>query len=128
MKKVTTICIAALALAGCGASTTGSSYQAPETTQYVPQTTQTTYGDDDLFVAAVSSEYPAVMGQLGGRSQLIRLGNLICQAIDEGSTLADFAMLAVDNDVDPEMLGFIMGVAISIYCPNNEWFLSSAGV
>lgn len=102
-------------------------------TVYVPQTTDAPYeapvstdppsmSNADIFVSMINSEYPYVQSQLGGRSELIKFGKLVCQAIDQGSTLADFAAMAVTNDVDPEMLGFIIGASIPAFCPENSWF------
>jgi len=125
MKKLLIIPAALVTLASCGTKTV-----------YMPQPAQTnppvetipeqTYSKEDVFVTTINGEYPYVQSQLGGRAELIQFGKLVCQAIDEGSTMADFAMMAVNNDVDPEMLGYIMGAAIVAFCPSNSWFMDQA--
>lgn len=97
-------------------STTDAPYEAPVVTD------PPSMSNADIFVSMINDEYPYVQSQLGGRSELIQFGKLVCQAIDEGSTLADFAAMALDNNVDPEMLGFIIGASIPAFCPENSWF------
>ena len=123
MKKVILFGFALVSLAAC----TSKTVYVTQTTEAPVERTTPTYEEpvskEDLYIETINDEYPWVEDAIGGRSELIKLGKLICQAIDEGSTLEDFAMMALSNDVDPEMFGFVIGVGVVAFCPENEWFI-----
>lgn len=129
MKKLLLASLVILPLSACTSKTvyvTATTEKQKETiTTDAPHQEELSQSDiNDVYIATIDSEYPWVKDALGGRSELIQFGKLVCQAIDEGSTLADFALMAIDNDIDPEMLGFMMGAAVIAYCPENEWFIN----
>lgn len=126
MATVAFVCIAVGALVlltACGAKETVIIREVPKETTPDTIPTYEPMSDGEIFVETVEGAYPGTASTLGGKSELIKFGNLVCAAIDEGNTLYDFANMAVDNNVDPEMLGFIIGAAIPAFCPENSWFL-----
>lgn len=120
MKKL--LIASALILAGCGSKTV---YVTQTTQESVIQTTTTAYQPttDDIYLTVIYNEYPATRSL--GDAYLIEVGNTLCDEIDAGLTLFDLSMIAVDMNIDPTMLGYITGAAISAYCPWNDWFFAN---
>lgn len=81
---------------------------------------------EDAYIEALNMEYPSVVA-IYGRSWAIEFGQTICDSIDNGMTLAELAAFSVEYEVEPAMLGYITGLAIGAFCPDNEWFLAGAG-
>lgn len=127
MKRILIASVAMFSLVGCAAESSSSnndSYTPPRETYAPapvspPETSRRSI--DDVYLETIYSSYPSVRSF--GDSELIELGKNICNAINNGLTLAGLATLAIQYDVDPEMLGYIAGVAIVAYCPSNEWFI-----
>ena len=118
-----TIGLSILALSACTVEVkdnSGGTERPVETAPYTPPTQSM----DELYLQTVYDEYPYLYTQMGD-TQLLQFGSLVCDAIDEGMTIAELAMMAVDSYADPEMVGFIVGAAVVAFCPENEWFLSS---
>lgn len=111
-------------LVGCSSTGTSGSYQTPETTQYVAPTNPPV-GPEENYLDGLTYDFPGEVTLLG-KAKAIEMGRLTCQAIDEGSTLADFANLAVNNDVDPRFIGAMIREAVENFCPENQWFINSA--
>jgi len=126
VKKMATsllIGLGVLALSACTVEVkedSGSSQRPTATTAYIPPSQSI----DDLYLEVIYDEYPFLYSQMGD-SALLQFGRLACDSIDEGMTLAELAMMAVEAYADPEMVGFIVGAAVYAYCPENEWFLRS---
>ena len=78
--------------------------------------------NEDLFLATFKSEYPSEYYAIG-EDLLIETGLLMCERIDQGITLTELASSAVANDLDPEMIGFLVGAAVSAFCPDNMWWI-----
>ena len=76
----------------------------------------------DVYILSIQSKYPAEATILG-RVPLIKLGNQICNAIDEGTTMAGFAAMAVAAGLDAALFGHIIGSAVPTFCPENLWFV-----
>lgn len=118
MKTLVATALAIASLTGCTIEATVPTTEAP-----APSNTQD-YGDpgvvegsDDLaFLSIIKSEYPFLESEFSD-AWLIDLGWTICGAIGEGLDLAGLAAMAVDGDMDPEMVGYITGAAIGAYCP-----------
>lgn len=119
-KRLVTLTILAstLALASCGASDTSqgnNSYSAPLATP-APQ-----MDPDDLYTAVIQSQFPSEYSILG-RDFVIKFGHLSCDAIDNGTTIEGFALMAQEYNVDPSLLGGLIGAAIPAYCPWNSGY------
>jgi hypothetical protein len=119
MKKfaIATI-VLATALVACG----DTKYVISEPTLgTVTQTTAGIMSDDEMYTTVIYDEYPYTRSL--GDAYLIDLGYTICDQIDAGLTPLQLANIAIDMTLDLEMVGFITGAAISIYCPwNNDFF------
>lgn len=93
------------------------------TTEYVPPTTAYVSPDEN-YLDGLTYDYPSEVALLG-KATALKMGRLTCQAIDEGSTLTDFAQLAIDNDVDPGFIGAMIRESVENFCPENQWFIDS---
>jgi hypothetical protein len=125
MKKSFITAISIFALASCTTETRVIE-KAPDTTQYsAPAQTQPPYVSRDTnFLSGLTNDYPSEVAMLG-KAKLLEMGGLTCDAIDEGSTIEDFALLAVRNDVDAGFIGALIREAVENYCPDNQWFIDS---
>ena len=127
MKKVMAIAIVAVSLSACGTKTIVVE-KSPDTTEAkAPVTVATTQTGDSStnFLNGLSNDYPSEVATLG-KSKALEMGHLACGAIDEGSTLADFARLATANNVDAGFIGALIREAVHNFCPENQWFIDSA--
>lgn len=126
MKKMATsiiIGLGVLALSACTVEVkenSGGDQRPTDTTAYIPPSQSI----EDLYLEVIYDEYPFLYSQMGD-SALLQFGRLACDSIDEGMTMAELAMMAVEAYADPEMVGFIVGAAVYAFCPENEWFLTS---
>ena len=128
-KKYTAVIAAGLAiitLSSCGTKTIVVE-KAPETTeQKTPlATVAPVYDSSTNFLNGLSYDYPSQIATLG-KSKALEMGHLACGAIDEGATLADFARLASENNVDAGFIGALIREAVENFCPDNQWFIDSA--
>lgn len=125
MKKIIVTAMAAILLSSCGTKTV--IVEKPvEATQPPVATTPPYDSDEELYLSTVRSEYPMVIESMG-EQWVIEFGKIACTAIDDGLTLAGIATLAIQNNVDPEMLGYLIGAAIPAFCPENMWFIKNIG-
>lgn len=118
-----TIGLSILALSACTVEVkenSGNDQRPTDTTEYIPPSQSV----EDVYLDVIYDEYPFLYSQMGD-SNLIQFGRIACDSIDEGMTIEELAMMAVDAYADPEMVGFIVGAAVYSFCPENEWFLSS---
>lgn len=125
MNKTIITSIAAVAfLTACSAQTSGVSSETTKTTEYVAPSTMPVSPQQN-FLEGLSYDYPAEVSYLG-KAKVIELGGLTCEAIDEGSTLADFAQMAINLDIDAGFLGALIRESVENFCPDNQWFIDSA--
>jgi hypothetical protein len=118
-KALLTIAIGAGLLVAC---TTKETVYVPQTTNpsVIKTTTTESVSWDSLYLVTIRDAFP----ELGtfSDSYLITLGQTICDSIDEGMTIVDLALIAIDLEIDEYLLGYIGGAAITAYCPWNDWF------
>lgn len=125
MKKLFIVGISIFALTSC-ATETKIAEKATDTTQYsAPPATQAPYVSRDTnFLSGLTNDYPGEVSMLG-KSKLLEMGGLACDAIDEGATINDFVELAQSSGVDAGFIGALIREAVENYCPDNQWFIDS---
>lgn len=122
MKKLLALAGAGILLVGCGSKTVYvTETTKPVTTLPITTTTQS-YSPEDLYLTVITSEYPQLNSL--GDSYLLELGYTLCDSIDEGMTLTEFALVVVDMGIDEYMMGYIGGAAIEAFCPWNRDFFN----
>lgn len=125
-KKILFVAAASLFFGGCGTKTVVIERKPDTTAVQQPVITSNTYKDSEtLYIEAVSSRYPTEVSSMG-KKMVIDFGHLVCNAIDNGLTVEQLALMADSNNVDVEMVGYLTGAAISYLCPENQWFVDSA--
>ncbi len=121
MKILAVAVVAALGLAGCAAEDTVSSDNETRDTTFVPAPTEESEtSSEDLYVELIRDEYYSVDNM--NDYELVEFGKNMCSAIDDGLTVPGLAELALEYDVDAQMLGFITGAAIAAFCPRHSDF------
>ena len=124
MKKTTLIAVAVMTVltAGCGTKTIV--VQQESTT--IPQAPETTapHGETE-YMQGITEDFPSEVSRLG-KANIIELGHLMCQAIDEGVTIVDLVNMADKYNVDAGFIGAIVREAVHNFCPENQWFIDSA--
>lgn len=118
MKRILTTLFASILLFGCSADTQRDLLDS----QYsqMPTTTLPELRASQVYLAVIYDEYPNV--RVLGDKFFLDLGYLLCDQIDVGMTAVDLALYSVDYDIDPVLLGFVTGAAITTFCPWNEGF------
>lgn len=79
---------------------------------------------EDIYFDVIASNYPDVANRFG-KQWIVDFGRMMCQSIDEGLTLEGLALMAIEANVEPAMVGYMTGAAIEAFCPYNNWFMSS---
>lgn len=74
--------------------------------------------DEDVFYAYISDNFPGVT-----RTQALQLGNGICIALGEGSTLLEIGNIGVNSGFTPEQAGQIVGASIGALCPEYKYLV-----
>jgi hypothetical protein len=128
MNKFSFISIAfAFGLTACGASATTP--ESTTTTEMVTTTTEyvITQADKDLlFMEEITRVYPSFVSSLG-KVTLIEVGTSLCSDIDNGLTIdqlvANIGSAGLGQWAGE--FGYTFGVAIRVYCPENQWFIDS---
>ena len=123
MKKSIILPFSLVLLASCGTKTVVVE-KAPDTTAKVI-TTQPPVSPSENFLNGLTADYPSEVSMLG-KADVLKMGQLTCDAIDEGSTLTDFVALANRNNVDAGFIGAMIREAVENFCPENQWFIDSA--
>lgn len=123
MKKTLAIGAFALALTGCTVERIVEPAPTP-TTEYVPPVTQVVDREQN-YLNGLVADYPGEVSYLG-KAKTIELGRLMCQAIDEGTTLQDLVAMAASNNVDAGFIGAVVRESVENFCPENQWFIDSA--
>lgn len=124
MKRILAVAIAGLALSSCTTETVRVIEQTPSTTEYIPPATQAVNPEQN-YLNGLSADYPGEVSYLG-KAKTIELGRLMCQAIDEGTTIQDLALMATTNNVDAGFIGAVVRESVENFCPENQWFIDSA--
>jgi hypothetical protein len=127
MNKIATaaIVLSTAVLSACGTRTVVVE-QTPDTQVEVPQTAAPQPVDrEQQFLNGVTADYPTEVSRLG-KVGVLQMGRLTCDAIDEGSTLADFVDMAQKSGVDAGFIGSLIREAVHNFCPENQWFIDSA--
>lgn len=127
MKKAITGLTIGAAILSLSACTVEVKESSPATNAPVETvSTQPTYSTDDQYISAIEIEYPNVLS-LFRRADLVGLGKVVCQAIDEGMTMESMiAIFVSEGFTDMEFMGTVVGSAIYFYCPENGWWVNSA--
>lgn len=124
MKRILAVAIAGLALSSCTTETVRVIEQAPSTTEYIPPATQA-INPEQNYLNGLTADYPGEVAYLG-KAKTIELGRLMCEAIDEGTTIEDLVLMATQNDVDAGFIGAVVRESVENFCPENQWFIDSA--
>lgn len=124
MKKVIAICAAGLFLASCGTKTVVVE-KMPDTIPE-PVVTQAPVKESPVqsYMDNITDGYPSEVARLG-KKIIVEFGYTVCEAIDNGLTVEDLAVMAMNNDVDVEFIGYLTGAAVRDLCPENQWFVDS---
>lgn len=123
-KALLTIAILATAITACSSGT--KTVYVPQTTSPLssPTTTQAPPNIEDVYLITIRGEYPGLSAYTD--AYLLELGYTICDSIDGGMTLLQMVQVIQQAGVDPEMVGYIAGAAISAFCTWNMWFIEQA--
>lgn len=132
MKKIITITSIALLLAACGGTTiikevAPTTTEVVETTveQTVPPTTEVKLAPDQQFISDLMLEYSWIVNKMG-RVNLVKLGETICAAIDEGMSFTQYLDMLIKQDIDMGAGGALLRESIENFCPKEQWFLDAA--
>lgn len=120
MKKIITFAISGLVLAGCGTQTVVREVTVTPAPVVTQAPVQNKY---DQYISDVHANSGASYGQTD--AQLIKVGDLVCQALDEGNSFSDVMSVmesSSSGQSDIEMFAAIMYNAIKHICP--EYFTS----
>jgi hypothetical protein len=121
MKKLVVLAIAVIGLVGCAVEDTSSlDNETEDTTSISTPTEESQISDEDTYVELIREKYFSVDNM--SDYELIEFGQNMCSAIDDGLTVPGLAALAVEYEVDAEMLGFITGAATAAFCPRHSDF------
>jgi hypothetical protein len=77
------------------------------------------------FINGLTADFPREVTNLG-KVKTLELGRLMCQAIDEGTTLKDLLNMSRNLNVDAGFIGAVVREAVSNFCPENQWFIDAA--
>lgn len=126
MRKLVIVVASIVSVYGCGTKTIVVE-KTPDTTEYVAPATAApqTINPEQAFLSGLTATHPAEVTMLG-KQRALEMGRLTCGAIDEGSTLEDFALMGVRNNVDGGFIGALIREAVHNFCPENQWFIDSA--
>jgi hypothetical protein len=120
------IVAAALTLAGCGSSdsttVSSKSSESTTTTQARRQTT-TTISNQDILIEAYVSAMRDWFGSTMTRSDAISLGQTMCETIDQYGNVSDTVDAVIASGEFRGMegdVGYVMGTAIPVFCPEYE--------
>jgi len=116
--------VALLSLTACSTTTPapqpvidqGQSLQqgVPDAAPYDPPV----LSDEDVFYAYISENFPGT-----SRSAALNLGNAICSALGEGTSLLEIGNIGVNSGFTPEQAGQIVGASIGALCPEYKYLV-----
>lgn len=125
MKKISVALISLSAImVGCGTKTVVVE-KAPDTTP-APVITNPPPKASPIqeYMDSITVMYPSEVARMGEKL-ITDFAYTVCDAIDNGLTVEGLALMAMQNDVDVEFIGFLTGAAIRHICPDNQWFVDS---
>lgn len=125
MRKAIITLLASVALVGCGATGTTAVQEETPVVTLPPVTVPTVVDKETNFLNGLTYDHPEEVSRLG-KSSVLELGRLTCEAIDEGSTISDFVKMAGSTGASPEFIGSLIREAVENFCPENQWFIDSA--
>jgi hypothetical protein len=120
LTTIATLSVASLFLVGCASSTPTATpapapapYEAPaaEPAPYDPPVASS----EDIYYAVIETRFPSV-----DQSTAVTLGRSVCSALDTGASIIEVAQVAVRSGFSYGDAGFIVGAAISSFCPQYE--------
>lgn len=117
MKKMITALMIGTLLTGCAIEESGTT---AITTSPTPDTAWTASGDD-IYLATVKMEYPAINATLSDQ-WLLEFADTTCAAMDEGMTIEELAIMVIQEEVDPTLIGYLMGAAVYSFCDRHSGF------
>lgn len=124
MKKTALLVVAAAAtLSACGTKTVVVQDTVPAT--MAPVTVPSVVDKETNFLNGLTADFPTQVTNLG-KPNTIELGHLMCQAIDEGTTLQDLLNMSYKLNVDAGFIGALVREAVENFCPANQWFIDAA--
>lgn len=118
--------VALLSLAACSTTTAtpqptptidqGQSLQQglPDAVPYDPPAPS----NEDVFYAYISDNFPGT-----SRTDALNLGNAICSALGQGSSLLEIGNIGVNSGFTPEQAGQIVGASIGALCPEYKYLV-----
>jgi glycine cleavage system regulatory protein len=122
-KTILSIVAAASILSACGTKTIVVQETLPATLP--PATTPSALDKETNFLNGLTADFPTQVTNLG-KADTVELGYLMCQAIDEGTTLQDLLNMSYKLDVDAGFIGALVREAVENFCPANQWFIDAA--
>lgn len=124
MKKTALSVIAtAIMLSACETKTVVVKETLPATLP--PATVPSIANKETNYLNGLTADYPTEVTNLG-KPKTIELGYLMCQAIDDGTTLQDLLNMSYKMDVDAGLIGAVVREAVENFCPENQWFIDAA--
>lgn len=125
MKKLLiTATATVIALSACTTERVIEVEKTTPTTQYVAPVT--TPADKELtFINNLTADFPGEVSTLG-KVKVLELGYLMCDAIDDGTTLNDLVAMASRTGVDAAFIGALVRESVHNFCPENQWFIDAA--
>jgi hypothetical protein len=126
MKKALLTLLASVALVSCGttAGTTAIQEETPVAT-LPPVTVPSPLDKETNFLNGLTADFPTQVTNLG-KADTVELGKLMCEAINEGTTLQDLLNMSYRLDVDAGFIGALVREAVENFCPENQWFIDAA--
>ena len=128
--RITVAAIAALTLTACGTSAATAPTTVPTTVVTTTTIAELTQAEKEvLFINYVADQYPAFV-KVMGRKALVDLAESVCYEIEfNGMTTASLTQMVVDADLGlyAGEIGYTIGVAIPLFCPQNQWFIDTIG-
>lgn len=74
---------------------------------------------DTVYLTVLRSEHPSDFVPVAD-ADLIEIGHMICDQFDMGTSFEEVTSAAMQSGYDPGTAGFLIGSAITAYCPEHE--------
>lgn len=82
----------------------------PEAPSTVPSSSK-----NEIFLSVLRDHGDTYTG--APDADLIELGHQTCDTLDMGVTVEDMAAYMVQENIDPDFAGFLIGAAVGVFCP-----------
>ena len=125
MKKLLALTVLTLGVSACGTRTIVVEQVPAVTSPQIQDAPQSSSERDQNFLNGLTYDHPAEVSRLG-KANVLELGRLTCQTIDEGSTINDFLDMSKQTGASAEFMGSLIREAVENFCPENQWFIDSA--